>query len=362
MHRALQDKPCPVPVKPQKNPLALRAFPGPRRSAILAGPWREASPIDQFRRQSPATVSGGGWREAFPIDQFRRQSPAVNIPPPISPRRLSRLLDRLEGLLDRWDRGRTPTAELLAGHDVFRWVGAPAGGGRLEPVRCFRPMALGDLLGIDRAREVLERNTRQFAAGQPANDALLWGSRGTGKSSLVKAVAAAHFPRLKLIEVDREELGHLPEILDRLAPHPGRYLLFCDDLSFARHEGSYKPLKALLEGGVTGRPDNVLLYATSNRRHLMPRDAPDAEALHPGEEDEERISLSDRFGLWLGFHPFDQETYLDIVRQRVGLSEITIDPAELERQALDWARLRGGRSGRVAQQFIIDLKGRRFSS
>ncbi|MBF0175751.1 MAG: ATP-binding protein [Magnetococcales bacterium] len=278
----------------------------------------------------------------------------------LTPRRARTLLGRLQRLLEHWERSITPPSPaMLQRWHVFRWRPNSWGGGGLVPVETFHPLPLDALLGIDRAKEILLRNTRQFAAGLPANNALLWGSRGTGKSSLVKAVAAPFFPRLKLVEVHKDDLSALPEIVQHLQILTMPFLLFCDDLSFDRRDGSYKALKSILEGGVAGRPGNILLYATSNRRHLMARDAAaESEEYHPMESAEEQISLSDRFGLWLGFHPFDQETYLRIVENSARHLALAIPQEQLCAEALAWAQTRGARSGRVAHQFIIDLTGR----
>jgi hypothetical protein len=225
------------------------------------------------------------------------------------------------------------------------------------------PLAL--LVGIDRVRDILLANTERFAAGRPANNALLWGARGMGKSSLIKAIhGAVNEARphaLALIEIHREDVDSLPPLLQRLAAGGRRCLLFCDDLSFDSGDTTYKSLKAVLEGGIEGRPDNVLFYATSNRRHLMPRDMIENErqsAIHPGEAVEEKVSLSDRFGLWLGFHPCSQEDYLAMVRGYVDHFGIGIAPEPLRREALEWAQTRGARSGRVAWQYVQDLAGR----
>ncbi len=232
------------------------------------------------------------------------------------------------------------------------------------------PLAL--LKGIDGATRQLLDNTRRFADGLPANNALLWGARGMGKSSLVKAVhaevcAALRSARpasggdLKLIEIHREDIASLPACLARLRASRHRFIVFCDDLSFDRDDTSYKSLKAVLEGGIEGRPDNVIFYATSNRRHLMPRDMVDNErstAINPSEAVEEKVSLSDRFGLWLGFHNCSQDEFLDMVRGYAAHYRLAVPDAELARQALEWSITRGARSGRVAWQFIQDLAGR----
>jgi uncharacterized protein len=252
----------------------------------------------------------------------------------------------------------------LAAADAFVWE---ARGERLRAVPRVAGVPYDLLCGIERVAEALHENTRRFAAGLPANNALLWGARGMGKSSLVKAIHARvnerqHPPGgLVLIEIHREDIESLPRLLHLLAETDRRCLLFCDDLSFDAGETSYKSLKAVLEGGIEGRPANVLFYATSNRRHLMPRQMIDNErgtAIHPGEAVEEKISLSDRFGLWLGFHPCSQETYLAMVERYAGHFRLPIEAEELRREALEWAKTRGGRSGRVAWQLIQDVAGR----
>ncbi|MDP5308893.1 ATP-binding protein [Paracoccus spongiarum] len=236
---------------------------------------------------------------------------------------------------------------------------------RLEPVAAVSRVDLVQLIGIDRAKQILLANTLQFARGFGANNALLWGARGMGKSSLVKAVhaeAVAQGLPLVLVEIAREDLGsvgRLLAILGRAADR--RFLLFSDDLSFSHDDTQYKSLKAVLDGGISGRPANVILYATSNRRHLMPRDMIDNErstAIHPGEAVEEKVSLSDRFGLWLGFHPCSQDEYLAMVRGYCDAYGLHIDDAALRAEAIEWQATRGGRSGRVAWQLFTDLAGR----
>ena len=252
---------------------------------------------------------------------------------------------------------------VLAAVDAFVWE-APAG--KLLAVREVVSLPLSLLQGIDSARETLMENTRRFADGLPANNALLWGARGMGKSSLVKALHAEinrdrkGRMRLVLIEIHREEIASLPLLLRRLRGETRRFLLFCDDLSFDKDDTSYKSLKAALEGGIEGRPANVLFYATSNRRHLMPRDMMENErstAINPSEAVEEKISLSDRFGLWLGFHNCGQDEYLAMVEGYGEHFGLEMPKEELRRRALAWAAGRGARSGRVAWQFIQDLAG-----
>ena len=251
----------------------------------------------------------------------------------------------------------------IAAADAFVWEAAA--GGRLRPVPRVSRVELGLLRGIERAADMLLDNTRRFAQGLPANNALLWGARGMGKSSLVKAVHAElnreRPGSLVLIELHREDIESLPRLLQLLAPCGRGCLIFCDDLSFDAGESSYKSLKAVLEGGIEGRPDNVLFYATSNRRHLMPRQMIENErgtAIHPGEAVEEKVSLSDRFGLWLGFHPCSQDVYLAMIDGYVARYGLELPAAQLRAEALEWATTRGARSGRVAWQFINDLAGR----
>lgn len=278
---------------------------------------------------------------------------------------LATLLERLAAALERLAPPPPPDAALDEA-DAFVWN---AESSRLQAVHRVNRVDLSLLRGIERQAEVLLDNTRRFATGLPANNALLWGARGTGKSSLVKAVHArilAEKPSsLALIEVHREDIATLPRLLDRLRAtgraSGHRCLVFCDDLSFDGHDAAYKSLKAVLEGGIEGRPDNVLFYATSNRRHLMPRDMIENErstAINPAESVEEKVSLSDRFGLWLGFHGLDQDTYLAIISGYADYYGLTLPADDLRREALAWAAGRGARSGRVAWQFIQDLAGR----
>jgi uncharacterized protein len=232
---------------------------------------------------------------------------------------------------------------------------------RFLPVPAINRVPLQLLKGIDRHRDILLANTERFSRGLPANNALLWGARGMGKSSLIKAVHGA-IPWLKLMEIHREDIAALPRLLAHLRAAPEhRFILFCDDLSFEAIDTSYKSLKAVLEGGIEGRPGNVLLYATSNRRHLMPREMVENErstAINPSEAVEEKLSLSDRFGLWIGFHNCSQDEYLAMVRGYAEHYGLDVSQETLEREALEWARGRGSRSGRVAWQFIQDLAGR----
>ena len=245
--------------------------------------------------------------------------------------------------------------------DAFVWHTNPE---RLEPVTRVARVGLDLLVGINRSRDTLLTNTLQFAQGFPANNALLWGSRGMGKSSLVKAIHAEVLKRghgLKIVELQRDDLPTVQRLMQILGGTDHRFLLFCDDLSFSHDDQHYKSLKAVLDGGIAGRPDNVLFYATSNRRHLMPRDMIDNErssAINPGEAVEEKVSLSDRFGLWLGFHPCDQEEYLAMIDGYCAAHGVKVDPETLRAEALEWQATRGARSGRVAWQFFTDLAGR----
>jgi len=255
------------------------------------------------------------------------------------------------------------TTQSFANADAFVWHP----NGRLSEVPRVSRVDLGLLKGIDRMRDILIENTERFADGLPANNALLWGARGMGKSSLVKAahaninVARKPADRLKLIEIHREDIESLPALMELVRASDFRFIVFCDDLSFDGNDASYKSLKAVLEGGIEGRPDNVILYATSNRRHLLAREMIENErstAINPGEAVEEKVSLSDRFGLWLGFHRCSQDEYLAMVRGYCGHFGIKIAEDELEREALEWSTTRGSRSGRVAWQFTQELAGR----
>ncbi len=280
---------------------------------------------------------------------------------PINDLDLPGLLLRIAETLERLAPPPPPAADLDAA-DAFVWHAEDC---RLEPVGEVHRVELDLLRGIDRVRDILIDNTRRFAAGLPANNALLWGARGTGKSSLVKAVHAAvnaALPRaIVLVEIHREDIPSLPQLLSILRKSSRRCLLFCDDLSFAQHDTSFKSLKAVLEGGIEGRPANVVFYATSNRRHLMPREMADNErstAVNPAEAVEEQVSLSDRFGLWLGFHNIDQGTYHAIVRGYAERYRLELPAGQIEAEANEWAITRGSRSGRVAWQYVQDLVGR----
>jgi hypothetical protein len=273
------------------------------------------------------------------------------------------VLERIAHALERLAPQRT-TAPDLTTADAFIWHPD----GRLAPVARVNRVEMSLLKGIDRVRDVLVENTERFAKGLPANNALLWGARGMGKSSLVKAshaavnaAAGAKSGQLKLIEIHREDIESLPDLMAITRGSKYRFILFCDDLSFDNDDTTYKSLKAVLEGGIEGRPDNVIFYATSNRRHLMSRDMMENErstAINPGETVEEKVSLSDRFGLWLGFHRCSQDEFLAMVDSYVAHYKIPVTGDELHRDALEWSTTRGSRSGRVAWQFVQDLAGR----
>lgn len=275
---------------------------------------------------------------------------------------LNQKLDRIADLLEAGFGGNAKQSELDKA-DAFVWQPETSW---LQPVRKVNRVDLELLKGIDRVRDIFLENTERFASGLPANNALLWGARGMGKSSLVKAAHAQvseKFPEsnLKLIEIHREDIDSLPSVLQILRNASCRAILFCDDLSFDHDDTSYKSLKAALEGGLEGRPENVIFYATSNRRHLLPRDMMENErstAINPSEAVEEKVSLSDRFGLWLGFHKCSQDDYLEMVDGYIQSIGIEIRPEELRSQALEWATTRGSRSGRVAWQFVQDLAGK----
>jgi uncharacterized protein len=275
------------------------------------------------------------------------------------------VLERVAAALERLAPRRAAAADFNA-TDAFIWHPD----GRLAPVARVNRVEMSLLKGIDRVRDVLVENTERFAKGLPANNALLWGARGMGKSSLVKATHAGvnaslgngkSSRPLKLIEIHREDIDSLPALMALTRGSPHRFIVFCDDLSFDAEDTTYKSLKAVLEGGIEGRPDNVIFYATSNRRHLMSRDMMENErstAINPGETVEEKVSLSDRFGLWLGFHRCSQDEYLAMVDGYVAHYKIPSRPEALHREALEWSTTRGSRSGRVAWQFVQDLAGR----
>jgi predicted AAA+ superfamily ATPase len=273
---------------------------------------------------------------------------------------LRRIADALERLAPA-----APGPPDFASADAFIWH---PGGRKLAPVPQVNRVEMSLLKGIDMVRDILVENTERFAAGLPANNALLWGARGMGKSSLVKATHASinaslgkNAGMLKLVEIHREDVESLPDLMTMVRGSKFRFIIFCDDLSFDTDDTSYKSLKAVLEGGIEGRPDNVILYATSNRRHLLSRDMIENErstAINPGEAVEEKVSLSDRFGLWLGFHRCSQDEFLAMVEGYIKHFKIKIDDETLRREALEWATTRGSRSGRVAWQYVQDVAGR----
>ena len=313
---------------------------------------------------SKKSRKAGPHRAAAPA---QRKMPGLSAKPPAeapdgdAAERIARALERIVTHLAATTPASSATA-LIAKADAFIWHPD----GRLAPVPRVSRVDIGLLKGIDRMRDILIENTERFANGLPANNALLWGARGMGKSSLVKAAHATinlerkASDRLKLIEIHREDIDSLPHLLRILRTAARRIILFCDDLSFDKDDTSYKSLKAALEGGIEGRPVNTIFYATSNRRHLMPRDLVDNErgtAINPGEAVEEKVSLSDRFGLWLGFHHCGQDEYLAMIDGYAAFHHLKIAADELRKRALTWSIGRGGRSGRVAWQFIQDLAG-----
>ena len=272
--------------------------------------------------------------------------------------------DALRRIAEALERISPPPAALpdFATAEALIWHTGPD---RLERVARVNRVELKLLLAVDRVRDILLANSLQFAAGMSANNALLWGARGMGKSSLVKAVhgeVRARGLSVVLVEIQREDLPSIGRLLAVLRAAPARFVIYCDDLSFSHDDTHYKSLKAVLDGGIEGRPDNVILYATSNRRHLMPRDMIENErssAISPSEAVEEKVSLSDRFGLWLGFHPCSQEDYLAMIRGYCDAYGLVIDDAALRTEAIEWQATRGSRSGRVAWQYVSDLAGRR---
>ncbi|MBS0224633.1 MAG: ATP-binding protein [Proteobacteria bacterium] len=276
---------------------------------------------------------------------------------------LKATLSRIAEALDRLAPARPPSADIAA-FEAYIWHAA---GHRLEAVNRVNRVDLELLQGIDRQKAILLENTRRFAKGLPANNALLWGSRGAGKSSIVKATHAQVNREmggppgpLALIEIHREDIPSLPALLGRVRESERRFVVFCDDLSFDGQDAAYKSLKAVLDGGIEGRPDNVLFYATSNRRHLMPRDMIENErstAINPSEAVEEKVSLSDRFGLWLGFHNADQDTFFAMIEGYARHYRLDVPVEELRKQAIEWSVTRGSRSGRVAWQFIQEVAG-----
>jgi uncharacterized protein len=287
----------------------------------------------------------------------------------VSDPELSDLLSRIAAALERLAPLPAPVPDVTVA-DAFIWHPHQARAGHvpgpaLAPVAKVAAVPTDLLQGIGQQKRILLENTRRFAAGLPANNAMLWGARGMGKSSLVKAAHGQvneEMPgSLALVEIHREELRSLPELLDILRPGGRRFLVFCDDLSFEYQDADYKALKSVLDGGIAGRPANVLFYATSNRRHLMPRDMIENErqtAINPSEATEEKVSLSDRFGLWIGFHNCDQETFFVMIDGYAARFALPIETAKLHEAAVEWSVTRGGRSGRVAWQFVQDMAGR----
>jgi uncharacterized protein len=277
---------------------------------------------------------------------------------------LSRKLDLLIAAVERLSPSK-PSAPDFSASDCFIWSAENLA---LQPVKKVNRVDLSLIRGVDHVRDILFENTRRFAQGFASNNVLLWGARGMGKSSLVKAIhhtiaknQSNNAPPLKLIEIHREDIDSLPKLMTLVRDAPFHFILFCDDLSFDHDDTSYKSLKAALEGGIEGRPQNVVLYATSNRRHLLPRDMIENErstSINPSEAVEEKVSLSDRFGLWLGFHKCSQDDYLEMVDAYALYYNLKVDRESLHHEALEWATTRGSRSGRVAFQFIQDLAGR----
>jgi predicted AAA+ superfamily ATPase len=309
-----------------------------RKPSAKSGAKSDAKPKTKAKPKSPAASQAGTDGALF-----------------------ARIADALERLAPR----AVPPVDFAAA-DAFIWHPD----GRLAAVPRVNRVSMSLLKGIDRVRDMLVENTERFAKGLPANNALLWGARGMGKSSLVKASHAAvnatlarggKSGPLKLIEIHREDIESLPELMAITREAPYRFIVFCDDLSFDSDDTSYKSLKAVLEGGIEGRPDNVIFYATSNRRHLLSRDMIENErstGINPGEAVEEKVSLSDRFGLWLGFHRCSQDEYLAMVNGYIAHYRVPVEEDALRREALEWATTRGSRSGRVAWQFVQDLAGR----
>ncbi|WP_409188645.1 DUF815 domain-containing protein [Bradyrhizobium sp. RDM4] len=331
-----------MPRKPSKSP----AGKGPRTPAGNSARVAAKGPKATSKAASKAT------------------SRAVSIPAPtdLSQERIVRALETIAAHLSAQSKP-VATPESFTRADAYVWHPD----GRLAAVPRVSRVELFLLKGVDRMRDILMENTERFANGLPANNALLWGARGMGKSSLVKAAHASinaerkPAEKLKLIEIHREDIETLPALMEQLRASPFHFIVFCDDLSFDGNDASYKSLKAVLEGGIEGRPENVILYATSNRRHLLAREMIENErstAINPGEAVEEKVSLSDRFGLWLGFHRCSQDEYLAMVRGYCSHFGVKIDDEALEREALEWSTTRGSRSGRVAWQFVQELAGR----
>lgn len=318
----------------------------PSKSPAGKGPLTPATKRAQVAAKRPKVVSKA----------------ALEAAPELPQDRIVRALETIAAHLAAQDK---PAVERESFQRADAYVWHPDG--RLAAVPRVSRVELFLLKGVDRMRDILIENTERFANGLPANNALLWGARGMGKSSLVKAVHASinadrkPADRLKLIEIHREDIESLPALMEQLRDSSFRFIVFCDDLSFDGNDASYKSLKAVLEGGIEGRPENVILYATSNRRHLLAREMIENErstAINPGEAVEEKVSLSDRFGLWLGFHRCSQDEYLAMVRGYCNHFGIKVDDEALEREALEWSTTRGSRSGRVAWQFVQELAGR----
>jgi uncharacterized protein len=326
----------------------------------LAGAWMAGLywPILQKQRKPGQSATSRKTRGSFGA---RRLLPGNNVKKMTND--THEILTVLTRIANALDRLAPPTLEpmLPSAGDVFVWQAQSA---QLQKVDKVNRVALDLLHGVERQRDILLANTLRFAQGRPANNALLWGARGMGKSSMVKAVHAEIVRQLPgalaLVEIHREDIPSLPRLLAALRTTERRAILYCDDLSFDQQDDTYKSLKAVLDGGVEGRPENVLFYATSNRRHLMPRDMIENErstAINPDEAVQEKVSLSDRFGLWLGFHHCDQPTFLQMIRGYCAAAGITLDDEELTARAVEWSRTRGSRSGRVAWQFMQDLAG-----
>lgn len=274
--------------------------------------------------------------------------------------KFANVLDRVEGLLEKVSPTEGFDVSMFERYVAFRWV-RRRDGGALAPVEHPHLFDLDDLVGVDDAKSEVVRNTAQFVAGFPANNVLLWGDRGTGKSSCIKGLLRPFADKgLRLVEVQKQDLLQVTDILRLLRGRPWRFILFCDDLSFEEGEASYRELKAILEGSIEARPENVLLYATSNRRHLMPEPMNDnlGREIHPEEAIAEKLSLADRFGLTLSFYPFSQDIYLSIVEHYADRMALDIDRGQLRTEALRWALFKGQRSGRSARQFMDDLAGR----
>ncbi len=299
------------------------------------------------------------WRNATSLAANR---PSGYQPFSMTDRHLQDQIDRIAEAMDRLAPRPSPVVD-PASATAYVWHALPPA---LAPVTKVNRVEIALLIGIDQTRDILMENTRRFASGLPANNALLWGARGMGKSSLVKAahhaVNTETGGKLKLVEIHREDIESLPALMTIVRANPKlRFIVFCDDLSFDAQDTSYKSLKAALDGGIEGRPENMLFYATSNRRHLLPRDMIENErstAINPSEAVQEKVSLSDRFGLWLGFHNCSQDEYLEMIKAYANHFKLRVSPEQLHAEAIEWQATRGARSGRVAWQFIQDLAGR----